>query len=1552
MDILEETFGAETAPVQLEELVGTPLPALSLPIATSRNRAATTALLTDDPSKAVDNYQMMLREGEEGQSQTQRNLTQQIAKDVQQNDIQSVMRILSDKNVSMEVKQGVISSFSKSQFLSDQINTLHTQSLSAGSRGETRETEDARISTADAVREIYKERQAVQGMVNAFAASLDPVNLETAVDLAAITVLPFGNTVSVGKINKAVQGELGTKSLWKQLKGFFLPGTATADMREKLMSIPPEKRVEFAQVLLKSIKNNSGVIFSNDNQYAQYEKAVSVFEEGGYGSFMEFVDNVSPLLDALGVGQMMRAGAKTSKAAGSSVRGTPFNPSSRGPDISDVEFRETVREAKVKDNVARIEYNQTVARENPASVAKVFNQTNPEKARAVHETVFNSSTDEIAEGLYGTSRVDALASDVMPQAATNSGKVISRVPDASRNLREALNVPKEVLEYIFNSGAIYFTTAEKAAARAHVVNDFASAEGLVMNEAMSSFALDGVKIRIGAVYGLPEGAFLKAEDAVSQALFALRKRGIREDEVTILAKDGLDHTPVKLEDVRGKEGNYLIRIDTVHDIDPTDITNFEKFDVKRNLFDRIGMLVSNDTGSMSRYLFDAASMLHPTYTGAASVATDATSRFDKILLDLAAVYTDGFNKLPKDRKALVNDYIRDANYNGIKFDTTDLIARGFSKDEIDSLKSWKHFWDVHFYLENLDVIRTLNAEGYQYFGGKNAELFARPIAKDSTIGAIYDPGADIVRILTKIEMDDLYAKGGTVARLRRPATFGTDTAEFMLVRNTPTEYLRKVRDSDKALNYRDGYFQLQYTAPRFVDQVIKDANGKVTGTKTVAVAGDTAEATAFATRMASSTGNEYKVRGDDRALQKSSDAYWDLNSASGRIAQRHRGKLLEDGSGLNHLGDGSYIINPVDSAIRAAKSIAGRTITRPMLEAAKARFVAQYGHMLPSNGIGGARWPKTVKEITLKGKDTSSEIADARTTYEYINYLENGYINSIDTAFKAGLNAVADMLGSKGLSAPERAAMIISSGQGPTSLAKNFTFFAYIASNVLRQLIIQPHQVVRTFAYNPVGWASGRVHGLAAQFLADTMGIKGTFVADGQEFIKFIKDSGLLDSVDKNNLVRGTLTEAADSTNKAIRIAGKAFEILREAGFDLGEQANLLGHAAAVFERYKRMGLDLTDKSIRDRAYSEIRAISYDMNFAGDMVYNQTSPAMVLQFMQVPHKAFLQMTTRRLDVPTRMRLIAGDLLLWGPPTVLVSEMLGADILPDNPDLKETVVYGLESMLLNHMFTKFSGEDVNIDFSGLAPYELTGWAKFFEGMWTGGFHDLLLNSPSGQLLFKDGSRLEKAIQSVGRYFGAVEDIDETPETFVQVMDEVAKISSGYSNWIKARILLDARKKHDQYGSVIDKDVAYVEAWAQALGFGTADSRDFYNAVKKMGGDIKTHREDVIEAYKEIKRYYYDKLQSDSTDMEFVTKVTGRVLKAFENDPVAMQIIAQEWAKDMQGKDSELLGMILKKSALPNAANLKDQVRLMPISDEEKQLIYQRIDDVQNVIKENK
>jgi hypothetical protein len=1228
--------------------------------------------------------------------------------------------------------------------------------------------------------------------------------------------------------------------------------------------------------------------------------------------------------------------------------------------------REAVEEPKRKIAalLQRVETNSVVRTENPASPAKVVQQANPEQARTLHAAVVASEGDEVASALYGTSRVDAVASDILPQATTIGGAITSRIFHIGQNIKKTLGISDDLVQLRHSSGGLEFTREELATARANIVNDLKDTEGVTMNDAMSSFADDGARLQISAVFGNADGGFLKAEDGINAVTFSLHRYGVTPEELTVLKRDGTDYVPVKLEDEIGKEGDYVIRLNTAHEYDPTDVTTgLEKQTVRFNWLDRVSPWLDKVFTDPARWLMDAGSMLSPVYTKAASVGVDLSARFEKAMLDVATEFSDGWKKLSKQERAAVDDYFLEANTKELALDITDLKARGFSDQAVETVKAWRRYWDAHYYFENLDVVRSLNKEGYQLFQNALTKLVAKPISKNTNLGGevnaagkikggekIFNPASGAGTALSRQEIDNLYANGGTLAKLRRPVVINGDSIEYMMVRNTPTEYLRKVRETDEILNYREGYFQLQYTAPRFVDEITV-VNG-VEKRRAIAVGADMPAAERFAEGMRQKqNGNRYEVRGDDRAMQRGDDDWWDVNSAGGRIAQRHRGKLLEDSSGMNQLGK-EHILNPVESAIRAARSISGRTVMRPMLETAKARFMQQYDRFIDAKE-GLKKFPSSISEIGSKGTFTTKELADARTTWRYIHYLENGYINGMDTFVKAVLNSIGETLGKTGLGTPERALAKLAEGQGPVGLMKELTFFAYLGSNPLRQLIIQPHQTVRTWAYNPRGWLTGRTALYASQYLFGKLDPK-LLSKEAKEFSDWMDESGLLDSVDKQNLVRGSLYDAANSQSAATRLFGKGATGLRKVGFDAGEVMNLLGHAASVYDLAKRKGLNVADKRVRANMVDETRAISYDMNFAGDMPYNQTSWAAVLQFMQVPHKAFLQATNRKILPFDRFKLVVGDILLWGPPTMIVSDILGGDILPDNPKLREYLVHGLEGVMLNHMFAKLSEDGKsNIDMTGLAPYDMTGWMEFYRAIKSEGLGTLFINSPSGQLFFKDGGRMDEFIKSLSRFMTGFIDEDAPPESFLQVVHQAASISSGYKNltealseWSRANMALTAIRRLDKTGRPMGDELSNPEIIAKAFGFNTESQRDLFKISQMLNRDSKSYKEQVIKDFTAIKMYAKDMYGKEDASPEMINAVTGFALKHFENDPVARKIVAEQMELDMKSPDS-LLRLYLRRAEMPNPGKMKDTVRMdKSLSDPEKELILQRIEDAEN------
>lgn len=1564
MDILDEMYAGDAAPIlPMGDMVDLkPVPAVGFPEGAIRNRAATSAILTGSPDKMISSYQMMMREAAEGQDVTHQQVMDSIAEQNKTKSMKHVINILGDRTIPLDQKKKFLDFVKTSDFKQDPSVTLQSNALIADNKGEDFRGEAARISTADVMQEMQKERENRQRLVNGLMASLPDVSAKSVAEIAEADVMPFGRNVIAANIAKSVNEKEGIPtSLGGWVKNFLLPGSTKADLQKKLMSIPPEAREEYTKSLLSSIKD-SATVFHNENYFAQYEQAVNLLDSPTHSTGSIWAENVGTVLDAFWVGSEIRALGTAKKVADlASSASRARRPGSANPGVSDAEFVEKASwelvdnpynpnqipsgtkrlpyNPDVKDVGRRLQLNAPVRVEHPASPFSVIEQVNPASARELHTAILNG-TDELAQAVTGVSKEQALANNTFPQAATETGNVLNKVN-------------QDVKEAISNTGAIRYTEEEFSTAVNGVQDDFRNATGLEINDAMTTFKVDGDHIAIDAHFSTPGGAFVTAEGAKAQAMYALRKYGIREDEVVVMKREGMDYVPAS-----GNEpGDYIVKVKTLHAVDDSQVTKWNPLDVKRNWADRISQTGTEDHGSVAGWLMDPGSMLHPTLTGSAATATDQAITFENMLLRPIKELRTQIGSMATPRRKAIEEYMMEANTNGLKHDPFDLIARGFSQPEIGALKQWRDIWDGHYYLENFDMVRTLNSQGYQIFDSANTKLFAKPVPKNQNIGKVYDPATDSVVNLSKADMDSLYNQGGSYASLRRPVDINGDVVEHMIVRNSPSEYLRKVRDTDAILNYREGYYTVNYKAPKFIDEIKLDPNGKDIR-RTVAVAGNTADADMFIQSQSASTGHKYTMREDSRGFKKDGDGYWDLNESSGRIAQRMRGKPLRDAVGINSLGVGSHIENPMESAVRAAKSLAGRTVSRPMLETAKRRFVNQYKEYLKPTQYGEREFPMNRSELVDPVSHTSSNIADARTTYGYIKFLEDGYINTADQVFKGGMNVLADILGKYHLSTAERGARVVGD-VAPSHAAKATVFQAYIAmSNPIRQWIVQSHQMGRMIAYNPIGFANGGIPSRIAGYL----GIKSTLTSGdalAKSFTTFVDDSGMVAGVDRNSLVRGMGLSMADSSSGFKRGIGFAASVPQQIGFDVGEKVNQLGHLAAVHEKYTRKGINLADKTQRDLALSEARALSYDLNKAGELAYTQGSAAMLLQFLQMPHKAVLQAVNRRISWDAKARMIGWDMVMFGLPTGLIGSIMlaagadGDELLPDDPDLRDAYVTGAEAYFMNRLLTLLddSGEQTRIDFSALQPYDMDGWARMYTAMMDKGYLAALAASPAGQIMAVDGTngsrkngRIPQALLTMGRFFNVVDEVDpQTPTEFTTVLNDVAKITSGWSAASNAMIMLEARKKFDSMGVTVDSSVTTPEIGAAFLGFGTRATKDLYDVSKHRQDDKKRHEEDVMKRYRDIVGYYTRALETDNPDVQHIQKVSSMLMKTF-NDPYDLELVNKQWKADLAGKENQLFNTMMKASGMPDTNKLMNDIKMWPTDQATKDRLIQRYKDM--------
>ena len=59
------------------------------------------------------------------------------------------------------------------------------------------------------------------------------------------------------------------------------------------------------------------------------------------------------------------------------------------------------------------------------------------------------------------------------------------------------------------------------------------------------------------------------------------------------------------------------------------------------------------------------------------------------------------------------EYIYKANVERIPFNAPEMIAAGFTHDQVYVMSNWKRYWDTAYVLENADKVRTMQLTGYK-----------------------------------------------------------------------------------------------------------------------------------------------------------------------------------------------------------------------------------------------------------------------------------------------------------------------------------------------------------------------------------------------------------------------------------------------------------------------------------------------------------------------------------------------------------------------------------------------------------------------------------------------------------------------------------------------------------------------------------------------------------------------------------------------------------------------------------------------------------------------
>src|SRR5690606_3738243 len=125
---------------------------------------------------------------------------------------------------------------------------------------------------------------------------------------------------------------------------------------------------------------------------------------------------------------------------------------------------------------------------------------------------------------------------------------------------------------------------------------------------------------------------------------------------------------------------------------------------------------------------------------------------------------------------------------------------------------------------------------------------------------------------------------------------------------------------------------------------------------------------------------------------------------------------------------------------------------------------------------------------------------------------------------------------------------------------------------------------------------------------------------------------------------------------------------------------------------------------------------------------------------------------------------------------------------------------------------------------------------------GGLSEFVLNSPASGVFIKEDSKFREAFTRGMRYLGAIDPYEgHDPETLQSVVDGVASIASGWSNYQKAKAIIETGRILDKKGNMLVENASFMDGVMKAFGFSTYEEASYYAASKSVREGTKAHED---------------------------------------------------------------------------------------------------------------
>lgn len=1480
------------------------------------------------PNETVQEYQeLSLSYGDDKDAALLgKSAQRRVESDTLQN--QTALNIMADASVPEETRLQVGAGLSNNTSANKSTTRMLYEDLIAKeSEGESEDQAEGRIKLVDILDDLEERRQAEQSALNGNQLSTSESGWNTAGDFAELFI-PFDETVFTesfaAKLREGSAADIDTFRV--------MLGNRKAEIRDWAATLDFNQQTALMSKAAEMLNNTRGIVFTNDNDLLQKISFIDMFDPNSYTDGWQFADNLISVMEMSGA---LLPVAKFVKGTVIGARAT----------------------AKVEKAISRVKNAARRSDVQPASVARTASDVNPSEARKMATASIVDETGEVAKATHGTSREDVIIDADAPQIRYEDGS-IDMAPFTIRTRIDKL-MQRNLLDY---------SAEERVSQHLATVAEFADEFPVHLhNSSPAPKFLDNGQTEFNNVYSTPNGGWTTPAKALEEVQSRFRQYDVNEEDFVLMQKSGTQYVETTLKEVEAKQAlrdqlvkakkklpeelkkvnmvdDFVVKVKFTRDFDPNKVKH-ERLSYSKNFLDRVPAFAASSAGgsSITRNLFDPASIFDPRIFLSANVAIDRSSAIEADLVKLADLsFGRPMRKLPKERQELLGEIIKEQNLLETRFDAVQLEAKGVTKEEQKILDGWRDVWDTVWILENRDLRNTLSTRGYQIFRDSisETELVAKPIKNPNKSIDVYNATSGQIESMGPKSLKDLYESGGTVAELRSPLIEEGMTAEFVISKGTKENNLKEITSGDIVLPYKKGYYHVKYKDPHFIIEKFTDASGKEI-TRAVKTAGSTKEADRIVEKLSKNAdeGVTYYRREDKSTTTRDAENdVWDLNVASGRSSQKVRGQRL----GTEDKLQDAPIQGPVESLLASARSIARRMSLRGYIDDSKTRFMDEFDEILsrdPKTGV--KRYPKSIDE--LRGANTGSQyrkiLADARTYWEYINSIEVGYRNGLDEVWRASLNGIAEAIGTKSASAEKLTRDILAELESPTGWIRGRAFDAYLATNPFRQFIVQSHQATLLAVNFPEYVFSQKLaRDMSAVHLAmfgekgmnnkAVQKLTGMTLEEARKLRDEYLDTGLDASIDMNNLVEKSLDQLVESSNfKTIKkLHGKIVGTLREVGFDAGERINIMSSWLAHRDQAIKAGKDLNNITVQAEIVGRARNYTLNMNKAGEMPYNKNSLSLLFQFMQVPHKMVTTILFNKALKPAeKVRLGAYNMIMLPLPIGLTYSILGESDLPKDSIAREVIVNGVEGAIINKLAQLTFDDDTSISFSSFTTADTGGLYDLLASFVSADLTEIAANAPSLSLVMGNAPRMGTLLHNTARVFA-----EPTMENFGTAAHKFASVSSGYANFSQfyEELFVDEVNKRYSQGKVAEEDMTVPESIAKLFGFNTTQQHVDYEIKRRNYQESKTALDDVEKFYKLRSRLMVDSgVNKDDPDYAI------KMINILEENTSAFWSVASTYKlkqhylkliqKDLQlgDKDNNMFGLIIRGSGIRPVADLK-------------------------------